>query len=376
MITSIWIDNFKSLVNFNADLAKFNCIVGLNGSGKSTLLQALDFVSQLMHGNVREWLKNRHWDSSDLNSKLTQKSNIDFAITLQIQDKTLIWRASFNRHLLRCTKENITENGKKIFIVEDGAYAFAGQKHNIVFDYQGSILSRLKEQPNGEILTKVKAKILNISSLDLISPELLRSQNRNSDGKLGLGGEKLSAFLHEAGLEAQQALKTNLANVYPQLDTISTKSLRSGWKQLEISELYSGKKIISSARHVNDGMLRLMAILLQLKIGDGFLLFDEIENGINPELIEYLIDQLVNSPDQVMVTSHSPLILNFLTDDIAQSGVIYLYKTQQGHTRAIRLFDIPSMAKKLAFMGPGEAFIDTDLTHLYQEIAQLTVVEV
>jgi len=40
-------------------------------------------------------------------------------------------------------------------------------------------------------------------------------------------------------------------------------------------------------------------------------------------------------------------------------------------TRRIKLFDIPSMVKKLQFMGPGEAFVDTDLTRLYQEIEAL-----
>lgn len=48
MIKSIKIDNFKSLVDFKLDFAKFTCLVGLNGSGKSTVLQAMDFLSQLM----------------------------------------------------------------------------------------------------------------------------------------------------------------------------------------------------------------------------------------------------------------------------------------------------------------------------------------
>lgn len=376
MIKSIWVDNFKSLVDFEVDLAKFNCIVGLNGSGKSTLLQALDFVSQLMVGDIEEWLKARHWASSDLNSKLTKKSNIDFKIVLVIDSKNVTWTGSFNRTSLSCTKEAIFEDQDKILSVEDGSYTFQSRRRDIVFKYQGSILSRLKENDQWKTLKIVKDTILNIRSLDLISPELLRSQSRSSEGKLGLGGEKLSAFIHESGPTIQNELKNNLLHVYPQLDSITTKSLRAGWKQLEIIETFGEKRITSTARHVNDGMLRLMTILVQLKIGNAFLLFDEIENGINPELIEFLIDNLVNSNDQVMVTSHSPLILNFLDDDIAKEGVIYLYKNKEGHTRSIKLFDIPSMAKKLDFMGPGEAFIDTDLTRLHQEITHLLSIEV
>lgn len=375
MIKSIWVDNFKSLVDFRIDLAKFNCVVGLNGSGKSTLLQALDFVSQLMVGDVEEWLKARHWESSDLNSKLTKKSNIDFEIELDVVGKVVTWSGSFNRSSLSCTKEQIIENGEKILSVEDAGYAFDGRRHDIVFEYQGSLLSRLKDSQQSNTLRAVKELILNMRSLDLISPELLRSQTRSAEGKLGLGGEKLSAFIHESGPDAKSKLKQELAKVYPQLDSIVTKSLRSGWKQLEVNEHYGDRKLTSTARHVNDGMLRLMAILLQLEIGNAFLLFDEIENGINPELIEYLIDHLVNTNDQVLVTTHSPMILNFMEDGVARLGVHYLYKTKEGFTRSIKLFDIPSMAKKLEFMGPGEAFIDTDLIQLYREITDMKSTE-
>lgn len=369
MITSIWIDNFKSLVDFKIELAKFNCVVGLNGAGKSTLLHALDFISQLMLGDISGWLDSRDWKSSDLNSKLTRKSNIDFKIALTLDGEQVLWSGSFNRSSLSCTKETITQNGEKILVVEDGGYSLGGAvRHEIVFKYQGSILSVLKEH---ELWQPLKQAILNIRSLDLISPELLRSRARSADGKLGLGGQKLSAYIHEAGEAVKHQLTEQLKTVYPQLDSIVTKSLNAGWKQLEIQERFGDKKFSSTARHANDGLLRLMAIMLQLQIGNAFLLFDEIENGINPELIEYLIDHLVQSPDQILVTTHSPMILNFMEDKVAKAGVHYLYKTQEGFTRSIRLFDIPSLAKKLEFMGPGEAFIDTNLIQLYQEIAQL-----
>ena len=376
MITRIKIDNFKSLVDFKMEFAQFNCIIGLNSSGKSTTLQAMDFVSQLMSGDIDGWLSMRNWDSSDLNSKLTNKSNIDYTIELEIDGDDVVWTGSFNRTTKSCTKESIVENGKKLLSVESGWYTLNDEKRRrIEFKYQGSILSRLKESPKQITLKKVKDSILHIRSLDLISPELLRSQSRASGGRLGLGGEKLSAYIHEAGPEAKARLTKLLMRVYPHLSDINTKSIRAGWKQLEISESFNSKSLISTARHINDGILRLMAILLQLDIGKAFLLFDEIENGINPELVEFLVDELVNSNDQVMVTTHSPMILNFLEDNVAKAGVTYLYKNDAGATKAIRFFDIPSIARKLEFMGPGEAFIDTKLTELYREIQELELKE-
>ena len=98
------------------------------------------------------------------------------------------------------------------------------------------------------------------------------------------------------------------------------------------------------------------------------MLLDEIENGVNPEIIEFVVDSLVAALPQLLVTSHSPMVLNYLTDEVAIDGVIYLYKNSHGATQAIRLFDIPSMREKLEVMGPGEAYEDTMLSRLADEI--------
>lgn len=375
MITKIWVNNFKSLVDFNMQLSDFNCLVGLNGSGKSTVLQFLDFLSQLMIGDIELWLATRHWKAADLNSKISKKSNIEFEVTIEFDGRIIEWKGSFNRTSLSCTHESVIVNNEVLLNVEDGKFTIGSTTHNIIFNYEGSLLSALKDKKAYEDLTVLRETLIDIRSLELLSPEILRSKARVSEGKLGIGGENLSALIHESSSEIKANLIIGLKQIYPQIEDIKTKSLRSGWKQLEVIENFDSKKITSVARHVNDGMLRLMAILLQIETKKSFLLFDEIENGINPELIEYLVDMLVDCDNQVMVTTHSPMILNYLADDVAKKGIIYLYKNKKGATQSIRLFDIPSMAKKLQFMGPGEVFVDTDLTTLSKEIASDDFIE-
>jgi AAA15 family ATPase/GTPase len=122
---------------------------------------------------------------------------------------------------------------------------------------------------------------------------------------------------------------------------------------------------------MNDGFLRLIAVLAELTTDHSMVMFDEIENGINPELIDFLLDKLLKARQQVLVTTHSPMILNYLDDDTARRGVIYLYKTAKGQTRSIPFFSIGSVAEKLTVLGPGEAFVDTNLTDLANEIADM-----
>jgi predicted ATPase len=388
-VRTIRTTNFKSLVDFTLDLAKFTCLIGLNSAGKSTVLQLVDFLGQQVRGDIRGWLRERNWSSKDLKSQFSKKTNIDFSVRLADgPDETCSWEGSFNTRLLRCTTEHIRISGAEIRVHEGSLNviqpdeaaeevatgAGTAPAGAITFDYEGSLLSQLKESALPAPLLRFKRHIERIHSLDLLSPEHLRQRTRESEGSLGLGGQRLSAFLHELGAQKRHELVQRLTTAYPQLEDLDTRSLRSGWKQLEITEAYQGEqsglfpRMTTEARHVADGMLRLIAILAEIQTEHRLLLFDEIENGINPELVEFVLDALVSARQQVLVTTHSPMILNYLQDDVAKEGVIYLYKTRKGHTQSIPFFSIPSVAEKLTVMGPGEAFADTNLTALQDEI--------
>ena len=112
-------------------------------------------------------------------------------------------------------------------------------------------------------------------------------------------------------------------------------------------------------------------MLAQLQSDRQVLLFDEIENGINQELVEFLVNELVEAKQQIVVTTHSPLFLNYLDDDLARKSVQYFYKTPEGYTRCRKFFSLPATEKKLGTLGPGSAVSDTLLYQLNEEMAQL-----
>lgn len=242
---------------------------------------------------------------------------------------------------------------------------FSGE---ITFDYQGSLLSQIKESQLPKELIELKKFFADLHALDLLAPELLRQRTRDAGNSLGLGGEKLSAFLYGIGEDKRTDIQEKLAKIYPQFKHVDVSSLRSGWKKLTVQEQFGDTLVKTEARHVADGFLRMLAVFAQLSKEQSFLLLDEIENGVNPELIEFLIDELVGAIPQVLITTHSPMVLNYLEDNVAIEGVIYIYKAKNGATQAIRLFDIPSMREKLTVMGAGEVYEDTLLTQLNEEI--------
>lgn len=374
------IDNFKSLLGFDLQLAKFSCLIGLNGSGKSTVLQCLDFLGRLVRGDIAGWLNQREWKPSDVTSRLSGRRVIDFTVEV-LTDKGkhyATWTGSYNYWLMHCTTESVKMSGAKltvssgdIVIATRADSEWAEERSKVQFRYEGSILSQFRDESLPEDIKKLRDFLRSIHSLDMLTPAYLRQRTRQAGGTLGLGGQQLSSFLRELPVRDRLQLVQDLRQVYPRLSKVISKSLRGGWKQVEAYEEFDSGMLRTEARHLNDGLLRLIAVLAELTTKHDVAMFDEIENGINPELIDFLVTKLVKAQQQVVVTTHSPLVLNYLEDKVAEEGVVYIYKTAYGQSRAIPFFAIPSIKEKLGSMGPGETFSDTNLHGLEKEIARL-----
>jgi predicted ATPase len=380
MITRFHVENFKSLANFDLPpaghrLGPFTCLIGLNGSGKSTLLQALDFVAHIVSGKVEDWLEQRNWRASEVATNLGKRNPV-VTFKVDFQDPSGVettWHGRFNLSHLRCTSERVESEGRTLLELEAERLALASpegelkrgeEKLNLV--YKGSVLSILQLNDAHPALSFVKESLRQLKSLELLSPQLLRKRSYAAKD-IGVGGEKLSAFLAGLAPEKRKELFNALRQFYPHLRGWRVKTLRAGWKDLWFGEDYQGAGSVQ-ATHINDGLLRIMAILAQAHSPYSFLLFDEIENGINPELVEKLVDFLIGCGKQVVVTTHSPMILNYIPDEVAKEGVMLLYKTRQGETKSARFFDLPATQEKLLALGPGEVFADTRLSDLAAEL--------
>lgn len=380
MITKLHIENFKSLGDFDLppsgyELSGFTCLIGLNGSGKTTLLQAFDFMAHLVTGDVKKWLAARDWAPSELTTHLAGKRSPLITFRLALSGKggeKIAWQGKFNTTRLQCTSEEISKDGKvllelndaKLFVSDGSTDVRKAEPLNFI--YEGSVLSTVALNKAATEIAYVKDAIKGLKSLELLSPHQMRRRARDAED-IGSGGEKLSAYLATFTLEQRKKLLEMLKSFYPHLTDISVKSLRSGWKNLRIKEDYEDYHYVEAA-HMNDGLLRVIAILSQAQSSHSFLLFDEIENGINPELVQKLMDFLMHLGRQVIVTTHSPMILNYIPDDLAKEAVILIYKLQDGRTRCIRFFDLPQTQEKLRALGPGEVFVDTQLSDLIKNL--------
>lgn len=387
-IKNIYVDNFKSLVDFRIDLAKFNCLVGLNGSGKSTFLQFIDFLSQLMKGKMNEWLSKRELTKDCLpfyRDNKSERINFKLSFSHHFDDGSETpgyWESEYWTSGSYCLKETLKigqyEFQSKNYSNIPKEYILQDEDQNkivegkINFNYEGSIFSQLEDEAIPGEFKLFKETLDSIQMFGQLMPYQLKKNIKENFCSIGYEGEHLSAFVHQLSDKKRAGVTRKLKEVYPSFGFFKSNILEDQSKELMIGDVFHHGNLTyqTSARYINDGLLRVIAFLSEIESRDQVLLFDEIENGINPELIGFLLKEFINSDKQIVVTTHSPLVLNYLDDETAIPGVHFFYKTPEGHTRTVPFLSIPAMKEKLEVMGPGEAFIDTNLLELSRELSE------
>lgn len=372
-IKKVSVKGFKSLADFELELSPFTCLIGLNGCGKSTVLQFFDFISHMLAGDIEKWYEAREWEPGDIAAPGARE--IEFS--LHFSDHST-WSGRYHLETQRCIEEFIHSHSLQLRL-QDGEASMPLAKANGAIEqinfstdrlaFKGSVTNIVLDESMAGALRDLKRSVGAWRVFDTLSPQNLRRRDRLSRSSIGYGGEHLASYFDGLSDETREKVRAELSRFYPNVERLYAQPLQGGWKELVLEEVFeSGLRLAVSSRHINDGLLRLAAIIVELSSQDGFLLFDEIENGINPELIEALLQKLTTSAHQILVTTHSPMILNYLDDDLARQSVVFLYKGPDGATRSKRFFEISSISEKLDVMGPGEAFVDTNLVALTEEL--------
>lgn len=365
MIRRIKVRNFKSLDDFEiSGMGKWVCLVGMNGAGKTTFLQLLDFLGSAMEGDASRCIIGGH--VAPIREMVTGGSgrrNIEIQLDTAAGGKEWKWDWTYNAYEGRTVRESLSvrapqnsEEWKPCFRYPDKATERVLAK--------GSALAQVMElTADADAFRRMLAGIVVLGVLD---PEAIASPTQvSARNVLGIerNGKGLTAYISSLSPTEHADFERNVVNFYGAkgIDKIEVKGQRFGWKRLWFQEL--GKSL--DAVHLSYGTLRYMA-MAALKYGKADIVaFDEVENGFNQEVMTCLLDLFRSYENkQVVVTTHSGLLLNYFTDEEALASVFFLYKDSEHKSRAVRFFDIPGKKADLAYQGAGETFSVTDLRQL------------
>ena len=188
---------------------------------------------------------------------------------------------------------------------------------------------------------------------------ILREQNIESPIKpLGIHGEGLFSFLkeqmnNEKDLFGKLNEGLNLLDWFDGLDV--PKDLLSNEAKLLIGDRYLKESLhFFDQRSTNEGFLFLLfyLTLFNSKETPSFFAIDNIEASFNPKLcmhlIKYLIDLAKENDKQVILTTHSPFVLDALDLSDEEQRLFVARRDIDGHTRLTRIKHKAERTQKLS----------------------------
>ncbi|MDM8560338.1 ATP-binding protein [Candidatus Parabeggiatoa sp. HSG14] len=377
MIKSIYIDNFKILNDFRLNFEPVTVLIGENSVGKSTVLQALELLSYFTqvtkYGTIDNYLSSNGWAAKEIKSTLSRKQLITFQLDIAISNNLYQWHITFKiiNHKLSLVTEWIRDKtGHEWLFRKSGETKIVNKDGTCIptipdVSFLSSGLSFLNEnshQKDFSELIALKQYLNNIYLFDFSGTDKLKSSGHiNNEPIIGKFGEYLTAFLYHQPKTVLAELSKKLADYIPFMKNIRIKKKHSGAIELDIQECFNSHFI--KANYLSDGVMRILAIISLSLMGEkaNTMMIEEIEDGINPYLIEKIVETLMNIAQsevkQFILTTHNPLILDWMLIE----GIYLLYRNKEsGQVRAKRFSDSSTVINNLDYMNPGEIWINFD----------------
>lgn len=388
MINKIEIKNFKSIVDLKMDLGRINVIIGANGCGKTNILESFAFASAASQKKLdNEYLLARGIRIpgpqfvipafEDLEETESDKVTISIFEGVSIRDIEV----KFNKDSKKWEDASIADVDRSIIELFNNLLdIYAKQKglgkieyRDKDSDYVKGILIEILQKAvsdkfpgfNPDMIPKLFDALYkdnkSLPTFLIFTPDeiILREQNIESPIKpLGIHGEGLFSFLKEQMNNEKDLFRKlneglNLLDWFDGLDV--PKDLLSNEAKLLIGDRYLKESLhFFDQRSTNEGFLFLLfyLTLFNSKETPSFFAIDNIEASFNPKLcmhlIKHLIDLAKENDKQVILTTHSPFVLDALDLSDEEQRLFVARRDIDGHTRLTRIKHKAERTQKLS----------------------------
>ena len=351
MIKQLYVDNYKTFVNFTVNFNNINVLVGKNGSGKSNLFDLICLLRSFISGEKRlnelfTFLTITRWQ------QITCQT---FELELEVQEHTYIYHLEieydFDNNRNRVIKEYLTYDDNTIFSAEKGHARLYNDTFaegpELLVNWEVSGISLIYERKDNKLLCTFKKAVENIV-LCRIFPDRFGSK---TDSESLLPDYYLSNFASVYRF-MQQEHPERIAELSKVMKAINPAFLRSfltgpeDEKKLKLEFDINGNSIAFSFEECSEGEKTLFVLYFLLicyrNIGVTLLL-DEPDNYIALEEIQPWLqtaEDFSTGVSQCILISHHPEVLDYL----ASSYGLWFDRTNYGMTKII---DTPNVTKPL-----------------------------
>lgn len=410
------LQDFKSYADATLPLEPLTVLIGRNGSGKSNALDALEILARLAQGDeVRDALDGGRRESTGVrggtegctrdgapcfrigvtvadaptDEAATFWASLD--VTIQVSPDVRILAETFEAYLpktdrkavvLQTVEANPQRSDLSASIHNDKVGPNPRKMFRSTHLLSGQLPLRLEgataaEQDIVAVAGTTLTTLAGAFHLDPI-PTMMRDYVPERDATLRRSAQNLSAAVAQLKHDDKESFQrlVSIAQELAESDVRGLDLVRSGLGDvmLALKEKRGRSSAKISSRQMSDGMLRMLAIATALLTGGPGLALDnaatgdeakrlclvleELENGLHPSqaarVLGLVKDAAAERGFQVILTTHSPALLDALTGD-DHPGVLLCYRDEHGHSVATRLSDLPRYLSLMASTRLGEA---------------------
>ncbi len=389
MFKRLILTNIKSFAQAYIPLSNFTLVLGTNASGKSNLRDAFRFLHGLSRGYKLADVLGGKYEGGDQVWQGIRGGPYEFITQGEAGGFVVaslephVWYTIAVRHLsdkpplifseiLNVGVDDLYEaeetEGQRLLKtrIKAGGDFRKGQVESLPSDE--AVLTQIADYYRGrtdEGIQAVKAGVLtatthftNMQFLDL-SPNALREPSYPGQNQLGDRGENLSTVLQYLieEKEHKETIIEWLRELTP-MDVADLKFQRDSRGRVSLA-LVEHNKRITSVESASDGTLRFLAYLaLAFSTETPTTCFiEEIDNGIHPSRLKLLVELIETQTKrrnlQIIATSHSPALLNLLSEESLNNALL-VYRTEDSpHSNVKPLHELPNFKEIVERRRPG-----------------------
>jgi predicted ATPase len=376
-LSQISVSGFKALDQFKISVEpSLTVLLGMNGAGKSSILQLFSLSRHLAEGTPRRFFEERRWDRKTLRFRSMNNRSTIVHISAIFESPSwgkIRWSIRWGLNTERLQSEKVVVRRtadsalSEIFSFDQKTGGRVASQPLPPLKFEGSLLSAIQDQAKEEvadgILSDLFSWLRNIESLELLSPEAMKTGTGPSAGDMGTRGDRLAGFLEALRPQQRARVVARLGQFYRLVD-LETVSKRTGWIDLIFRERFRNFNTIPSTQ-MSDGFMRMLALCAIPELPNAsMILLDELEDGIEPHILGPLVSLVAaETSAQLIATSHSPIIANI----VGAEPLRLISRTPDGRTIAAVVNEMPSFRVGDQYFGPGELWTNTELGVLEAE---------
>jgi predicted ATPase len=354
-ITSIRVKGYKNLLDCTYNMNNFNLLIGANNSGKSNLLEIFSFLDDMISGSdqIRENLFNgfssrgifkpewtRFMENVNTSLELEFQHDIDddsYKYIYYIEIKTGDLFSDEQKYIVKefLKYKNIKKTGAMITVFErneDRVDVLKGGKINKIDATQPILTLINKISDIKENLEKVAQVGIDYVFIIAKTPVVYSSANEIRETfSFGFEKKEAKSIIKNGRIasiylidQIEQILKSDKKQYFEELIAdilkllVKIQNFGGSYKAITVEYIKEDGSVsdyFSNIDQLSDGTLIVLNILTYL-VSNKYpvLAIEELENCIHPKLLKKLIE-IINrefSSTQIVITTHSPVILNMV----------------------------------------------------------------